>query len=211
MPGIAQPKHNHGFQDDCTLSCPRNSDYRPYQRHVLVVADIPHPPVEGLYTDGLSNCTDAMKWAEAFCYTVVNEWDTGTTIDPGSMVVWFANAMAAQEMAMTRSRSEAGVDDFDIALEYDPGEVNEGPGTVVEVEAGTNVLGPFNSSLSPPAGIHLVVHYKDGRTGFFPVSRDQGWKIDTANRMLVVGRGVPRTHIPLDGVDAFEVEECHPR
>lgn len=55
--------------------------------------------------------------------------------------------------------------------------------------------------------IQIVVSYADHQTGFYQVPEDQGWRIDAALRCIVIGRGVPRTHIPLDSVQCFHVEE----
>ena len=54
--------------------------------------------------------------------------------------------------------------------------------------------------------VHLVVTYTDHTVLYFPV--EGGWKIDNPHRCLVVGRGLPRTYIPLDAVRSFDVEEC---
>ena len=54
--------------------------------------------------------------------------------------------------------------------------------------------------------VHLVVTYNDHTVNYFPV--EGGWKIDNPHRCLVVGRGLPRTYIPLDQVRSFNVEEC---
>jgi hypothetical protein len=56
--------------------------------------------------------------------------------------------------------------------------------------------------------VHLVVTYADHQIGYYPVSEDQGWKIDTATRCLIVGRGVPRKMIPLDSIQVIDIEEC---
>lgn len=58
--------------------------------------------------------------------------------------------------------------------------------------------------------VHIVVSYHDHQTGFFAVPPDEGWKVDAASRCIVIGRGVPRVHIPLDNVQAFRVERCGP-
>jgi hypothetical protein len=59
--------------------------------------------------------------------------------------------------------------------------------------------------------VHIVVAYADHQTGYYPVPEDEGWKIDTAKRCLVIGHGVPRTYVPLDGVQHFTVEPCEAR
>lgn len=41
----------------------------------------------------------------------------------------------------------------------------------------------------------------------YPVPMGEGWKVDVINRQIVVGRGVPRTMIPLDGVRSYTIEE----
>lgn len=56
--------------------------------------------------------------------------------------------------------------------------------------------------------IHLVVSFKGHRTRYFPVPPDQGWKVDADSRQIIVGTGVPRTHIPLDNVLYYSIEEC---
>lgn len=56
--------------------------------------------------------------------------------------------------------------------------------------------------------IHLAVEYKDGQMRYYPVPPEQGWKIDTMQRMIVIGRHVPRTLVPLDNVFSITLEEC---
>jgi len=56
--------------------------------------------------------------------------------------------------------------------------------------------------------IHLAIEYKDGSSRYYPVS--DSWRVDTTFRMIVIGRGVPRIHIPLDNVYSIEIEECKP-
>lgn len=53
--------------------------------------------------------------------------------------------------------------------------------------------------------ITLVVTYADHQTGYFQVPEGESWRVDPATRCLVVGRGVPRTHVPLDSVQSFDV------
>lgn len=56
--------------------------------------------------------------------------------------------------------------------------------------------------------VHLVVTYCDNTIMYYPVPVDQGWRVDAGMRLLVIGTGVPRTHVPLDQVRSFEVERC---
>jgi hypothetical protein len=65
-----------------------------------------------------------------------------------------------------------------------------------------------NATDGPPRRLQLVVTYADDVSRYFPVGPDRGWKIDTTRRMLIVGIGVPRTMIPLDGVRYFEIDCC---
>jgi hypothetical protein len=51
--------------------------------------------------------------------------------------------------------------------------------------------------------LQLEVIYMDHSMLYYPVA--EGWKIDPAQRVIVVGRGVPRTMIPLDNVRAFSI------
>jgi hypothetical protein len=53
--------------------------------------------------------------------------------------------------------------------------------------------------------IQLAVTYANGQTMYHPVPEGQGWKIDTMQRVVVIGKGVPRTIVPLDGVLHFEL------
>lgn len=52
-----------------------------------------------------------------------------------------------------------------------------------------------------------MVSYFNGTYRYYPVPPEQGWKLDTMNRCLVIGRGVPRTWIPLDNVASYIIEE----
>jgi hypothetical protein len=54
--------------------------------------------------------------------------------------------------------------------------------------------------------VQLVVTYADDVTRYYPVPRPGGWRIDVTHRQIVIGRGVPRTMIPLDGVRAYGIE-----
>ena len=56
------------------------------------------------------------------------------------------------------------------------------------------------------ARVHLVVTYTDHTVMYYPTER--GWRINNPQRCIVIGRGLPRTYIPLDQVRAFVVEEC---
>jgi hypothetical protein len=58
-----------------------------------------------------------------------------------------------------------------------------------------------------PRGVHLAVSYHGEQTRYFPVGED-GWRFDTSTRELVIGRGVPRTHVPLDTVAHYDIEDC---
>jgi len=55
--------------------------------------------------------------------------------------------------------------------------------------------------------IQLVVLGKDGVYQYYTVPQGQSWKVDPVNRELVIGRGVPRTHVPLDNVRSYTIEE----
>jgi hypothetical protein len=55
--------------------------------------------------------------------------------------------------------------------------------------------------------IQLVVTHRDHQVTYHQVPEGQTWKVDPQMRCLVVGRGVPRQMIPLDGVLHFDVEE----
>lgn len=53
--------------------------------------------------------------------------------------------------------------------------------------------------------MQIRVEYADGQTRYFPAK--DGWRVDAMKRCLVIGRGVPRTFVPLDGVTHFVIEE----
>lgn len=56
--------------------------------------------------------------------------------------------------------------------------------------------------------VQLRVEYADHQRRYFPAER--GWRIDAASRCIVIGRDLPRTYVPLDGVTDFTIErsEC---
>lgn len=54
--------------------------------------------------------------------------------------------------------------------------------------------------------IQIVVTRPDHSIHYYPVPRDQGWRVDPVTRCIVIGRGVPRTYVPLDRADDFTVE-----
>lgn len=56
--------------------------------------------------------------------------------------------------------------------------------------------------------VQLTVSYLNGQTRHHAAT--PGWSIDASTRCLVIGRGLPRTYIPLDQVDSFTVETIRP-
>lgn len=78
------------------------------------------------------------------------------------------------------------------------------------VAAGEELAQGNTSSAPSPASApvnsvgFLTVHYLDGQFRSFRLT--QGWKVDVMHRMLVIGRGIPRTVVPLDTVKFFELE-----
>lgn len=55
--------------------------------------------------------------------------------------------------------------------------------------------------------IQLVVWHRGTHSPAFYTVPDSGWRIDAEVRMLVLGKGVPRTFIPLDNIRSFDIEE----
>ena len=55
--------------------------------------------------------------------------------------------------------------------------------------------------------LHLVVTYNDNKIMYYPLP-ETGWRIDSASRCLILGKGLPRTYIPLDQVRSFDIEPC---
>lgn len=53
------------------------------------------------------------------------------------------------------------------------------------------------------ARVQLVVTYNDDTVMYYPVKTS--WRLDAARRQLIIG-SMPRTHIPLDQVRSFEVD-----
>lgn len=54
----------------------------------------------------------------------------------------------------------------------------------------------------------IVVQHFNGSFAYYPVSIEcGGWKIDATTRCILIGKGVPRTWIPLDNVVNFSIEE----
>jgi hypothetical protein len=56
--------------------------------------------------------------------------------------------------------------------------------------------------------VQLSVLYLDNITHYFPANG--GWKVDATIRCIVIGRGMPRTYVPLDTVRSFTVEDIPP-
>ncbi|MEU7771243.1 hypothetical protein AB0C44_07945 [Micromonospora taraxaci] len=56
--------------------------------------------------------------------------------------------------------------------------------------------------------VQLAVEHFDHQTRYYPANG--GWRIDAASRCIVIGKGLPRTHIPLDNVVAWRVESVPP-
>lgn len=67
---------------------------------------------------------------------------------------------------------------------------------------------PTAPDAQPPARIHIAVTHTTHQITHYTVPPGQGWKVDPAMRCLVIGRGVPRTYVPLDTVLTFEIEEA---
>lgn len=55
-----------------------------------------------------------------------------------------------------------------------------------------------------PATVQLAVEHFDHSTRYYPANA--GWRIDAASRCIVIGKDLPRTHIPLDNVASWRVE-----
>lgn len=55
--------------------------------------------------------------------------------------------------------------------------------------------------------VQLVVTFLDNTIGYFGVDIQGGWKVDTSTRELKLGKGFPRTNIPLDNVRYYAIEE----
>lgn len=51
--------------------------------------------------------------------------------------------------------------------------------------------------------IEIEVTYNDHSQGYFPINPREGWRVNPAQRCLVIGHGVPRIHVPLDNVLYF--------
>lgn len=60
--------------------------------------------------------------------------------------------------------------------------------------------------VNPRPRIQLVVEYLNSTSPrYYPIPED-GWRIDTTNRQIVIGRGIPRSFIPMDTVAAYHLE-----
>jgi hypothetical protein len=55
--------------------------------------------------------------------------------------------------------------------------------------------------------IEIEVTYNDHSQGYFPINPEEGWRVNPAQRCLVIGHGVPRIHVPLDNVLYFTLLE----
>jgi hypothetical protein len=53
--------------------------------------------------------------------------------------------------------------------------------------------------------ITIAVTHFNGQVMYHPVPEGQGWRIDPMHRCIVIGKGVPRTHVPLDTVLHFDL------
>lgn len=59
--------------------------------------------------------------------------------------------------------------------------------------------------------VQIEVTGMDNVMSFYPVPPGQGWKIDPSYALLVIGRGLGRTVIPLQNVRSFRVLTHQPR
>lgn len=56
--------------------------------------------------------------------------------------------------------------------------------------------------------VQLVVWYKnDDQPRYFQVTANQGWRIDSHHRQIVIGTGMGRIMVPFDNVLYYSVEE----
>lgn len=55
--------------------------------------------------------------------------------------------------------------------------------------------------------MYLVITFKDGQEASFKLDSNRGWRIATESRQIIIGRGVPRTMVPLDNVLYYEVRK----
>jgi hypothetical protein len=55
--------------------------------------------------------------------------------------------------------------------------------------------------------VQLVVTHNDHTVMYYVVPSNQGWRIDTATRQIVVGKGMGRVMIPLDGIRSYSIED----
>jgi hypothetical protein len=53
--------------------------------------------------------------------------------------------------------------------------------------------------------VQLVVTYNDHTIMYYPVQNC--WRIDNPSRCIVIGRGMPRTYIPLDQIRSYDVAD----
>jgi hypothetical protein len=54
----------------------------------------------------------------------------------------------------------------------------------------------------PDGHKEMEVVLKDGRTHYYSVEFD-GWKVDANQRLLIIGHGPYRKHIPFENIDHF--------
>lgn len=45
-------------------------------------------------------------------------------------------------------------------------------------------------------GLQIEITYPDDSIGYFPINAEEGWRFDPASQMVVIGKGIGRTHIP---------------
>jgi hypothetical protein len=57
----------------------------------------------------------------------------------------------------------------------------------------------------PKKRIQIEVLRMDGTYRFYPA--DEGWKVDTTYRLLIIGKGLKRYCIPLETIDYFGPRE----
>lgn len=65
-----------------------------------------------------------------------------------------------------------------------------------------------DEAAAPDPRTQLVVSYADHSTRYYVIGPGSSWRIDAASRCLVIGRGVPRTYVPLDQVRSFDIARC---
>lgn len=56
--------------------------------------------------------------------------------------------------------------------------------------------------------LQLEICYPDHKVRYFPINSLEGWRLDAADQMVVIGKGIGRTYIPYVQITSLRIIEA---